>query len=411
MLGITGGIAAYKAADLCSKLVKAGAHVRVIMTDNATRFISPLTFETLSSHPVCTNLFDNKSPWEIQHVSWAKWADAVVVVPATANILAKTAHGICDDMLSTFLNACSSKPILFAPAMNTGMWNNPITQSNISRLKEIPNITVLPTQTGRLACGDEGQGKMLEPQTILNEIARRLSSHSNLLQGKTVLITSGPTHESIDPVRFITNPSSGLMGKSLAETCTRFGAKKIIFVTGPVIPQNLPDDNPTCPMMEILPVKTASDMLDSVRLNADHTDIFIFAAAVSDYRAKSIAPQKLKKTPESRETVLELIENPDIARTISQTKKPNQITVGFAAETTELENYAKSKLNSKNLDMIVANNVGDKTIGFSGHFNEATCFIRGKENTPVFLARDTKDQIAEKIVRLIVEQFISSHSE
>ncbi len=413
VLGVCGGIAAYRAVELCSLLLKQGALVRVVMTHSATQFVTPLTFATLSQFPVYTDLFDQPRSYEMEHISWAKWADALVIAPATANVIAKMAAGLADDALTT-LYISFAGPVIVAPAMNTHMLRHPTTQENLARLRA-HGVHIVPCGVGRLACGDEGEGRLAEPAVILEHIAVVLSGRAPekpsqfveislspampatvevpLLAGKTVVITSGPTHEYIDPVRFITNPSSGKMGAALAREAARSGAE-VHLVTGPVHPSILPEDR-----VAIHQVTTAEEMLEAVQALADRADVFIFAAAVSDFRVAQPINRKIKRTGNS--ISLPLIENPDIAAAIGTRKRPNQVTIGFAAETHDLEKHAVEKLRRKRLDAIVANDVTDPNIGFESDENEVTLYLQSGDKR--FISRRPKVDVARAVIELAAE--------
>ena len=359
VVGVTGGIAAYKACELVSRLVKEGASVYVVMTANATRFVAPLTFETLSNHPVVTDTFDRPQTWEVEHIALAKRAALFCVAPATANILAKMAHGIADDMLSTTLLATKA-PVLVAPAMNTGMWTAPATQENL-RLLKARGVHQVGPDAGRLACGDAGAGRMAEPAQIIEEIVNILSKPRDL-GGKKVLVTAGPTRERMDPVRYMTNDSSGKMGYAIAQAAQERGAE-VTLVTGPVA--LTPPDGVTVKRIE-----STCQLYDTVTALAPEQDLVIQAAAPADYRFSHTSDQKMKKQGGSGLT-LTLVENPDIAAAIGKDKKPGQIFVGFAAETENLIENAKSKLDKKNLDLVVANDVTQPGAGFNVDTNIA----------------------------------------
>ncbi len=401
LVGVTGGIACYKVVSLCSLLMKAGANVRVIMTEHAQKFVTKLTLETIIKNPIYTDLFSYPDGlFEIEHISLAQWANAVIVAPATANIMAKAANGIADDLLSTTLLAVKC-PLIFAPAMNANMWHHPATQINAAHLIERGNLIMMP-EYGQLACGDTGDGRMPEPDTILKFVESAVGAFQNeILADKKVLITSGPTHEYLDPVRFISNPSTGKMGKALAEQALALGANHVYFVTGPVDDENLPQfDN----RISIHQVISAQSMYDEVLRLMPDVDIFIFAAAVADYKPKKKAPNKIKKSSNASVKTVEFVQTKDIAKEVGHLKKKGQITVGFAAETEDLHNNALDKLKSKCLDMIVANNILDRQIGFGSNFNEVTIFC--KKSKPIALPKSEKKQIAQDIFQVIIEKFI-----
>ena len=350
VLGVTGGIAAYKAVEVLRLLVKGGAEVHVIMTEHATEFVTPLTFQTLSNNPVHTKLFDLFQERDIGHISLADRADLFLIVPATANCIAKVAHGIADDLLSTTLLATKAK-VLFAPAMNVNMWENPIYRENQARLESLGYHFIEP-DSGSLACGWEGKGKLPEPAEIVSTV-RGLLSPSDLA-GETVLVTAGPTREPLDPVRYLSNYSSGKMGYAIAKAARERGAR-VILVSGPT--SLAPPGG-----VEYEPVSSAEEMNRKVPDYFPESTIVIKAAAVADYRPASASESKIKKRGASP-TALELVENPDILASLGE-KKQKQLLVGFAAETGDLLGNARQKMSSKNLDMIVANDVTQEGAGF-----------------------------------------------
>lgn len=388
VLGVTGGIAAYKSAEIVSRLRHSGANVHVIMTRNATEFIAPLTFQTLSANQVVTDTFEAPEYWNVEHVALAKLADIFVVAPATANILAKMASGIADDMLSTTLLATKAQ-ILVAPAMNTGMWTAPATQNNVKVLKE-RGVRMIGPESGMLACGDEGAGRMSEPETIVGEICRILSRKQDYA-GKKVLITAGATRERLDPVRFITNDSSGKMGFAIAEAARDRGAE-VTVIRGSVtaeIPAGI----------RMIRIESARELYDAMMQKAPEQDVIIQAAAVSDYRPAEQKDRKIKKESGSDLTLI-LTENPDIAKAVGEQKKPGQTLVGFAAETDNLLKNAKSKLGKKKLDLIVANDVTKPGAGFNVDTNIAVLITSdGSTDEPL----QTKRQLAERILDKVLE--------
>ena len=388
VLGVTGGIAAYKSAEIVSRLHHLGANVHVIMTKNATEFVSPLTFQTLSANQVVTDTFAAPEYWNVEHVALAKLAEVFVIAPATANILAKMANGIADDMLSTTVLATKA-PILTAPAMNTGMWTAEATEQNVKTLKE-RGVLMIGPESGILACGDEGAGRMSEPEAIVEEICRILRRKQDFA-GKKMLVTAGATRERLDPVRFITNDSSGKMGFAIAEAARDRGAE-VTVIRGSVtaeIPAGI----------RMIPVESAQDLYDAMMKEAPGQDIIIQAAAVSDYRPAEQKDKKIKKV-NGGNLMLELTENPDVAKAIGEKKKPGQILVGFAAETDNVEKNAQSKLKKKNLDMIVANDVTKPGAGFNVDTNIAALITAdGIVEQPL----QTKRQLAEKILDKILE--------
>lgn len=389
VLGVTGGIAAYKSAEIVSRLRHLGARVHVIMTRNATKFVSPLTFQTLSANPVVTDTFDAPEYWNVEHVALAKLAEVFVIAPATANILAKMACGIADDMLSTTVLATKA-PIIAAPAMNTGMWTAAATQANISMLRE-RGVQFIGPDSGILACGDEGAGRMSEPEEIVAEIDRILNAPRDL-SGLKVLITAGATRERLDPVRFLTNDSSGKMGFALAEAARDRGAE-VTVVCGSVsvpVPYNT----------DIIRIESAENLLETMSEQAPLQDIIIQAAAVADYRPLYKADQKIKKK-KGQEMILTLVENPDVAREVGKMKKPSQTLVGFAAETNRVQENAKEKLDKKNLDLIVANDVTVAGAGFNTDTNIATLISKkGIAEYPLMSKRKLADIILDTVLEI-----------
>ncbi|MEJ2471548.1 MAG: bifunctional phosphopantothenoylcysteine decarboxylase/phosphopantothenate--cysteine ligase CoaBC [Desulfuromonadales bacterium] len=355
LLGVTGGIAAYKAAEVLRLLTKAGADVHVIMTQSAREFVTPLTFQTLSGHPVHTGMFNLIQEQEIGHISLADRADLVLVAPATANVIGKIANGIADDLLTTTIMATRAK-VLFAPAMNTNMWQNPLYQRNQQRLEKLGYQFITPVY-GDLACGWQGQGKLPDPEAIVTAVQGCLGPGD--LSGRTVLVTAGPTREEFDPVRFLSNYSSGKMGYALA-TAARDRGARVILVSGPV-------SHPAPAGLSLIRVTSAQEMYDAVLEKAGEADVIIKAAAVADYRPVERAMQKTKKGQTETLTVA-LQRNPDILAELGR-RKEGQILVGFAAETDHLLEHARDKLQAKNLDMIVANDVTQKGAGFDADTN------------------------------------------
>lgn len=389
VFGVTGGIAAYKSCEAVSRLKKLGATVCVIMTKNATEFVAPLTFETLSNQPCVVDTFARPERWEVEHVSLAKRADLFVIAPATANIMAKLAHGIADDMLSTTCLATRA-PMLIAPAMNTGMWENVATQENL-KILQARGMHFVGPEGGYLACGDVGAGRMSEPAQIVERCVQLLTAARDM-QGLRVLITAGPTCENIDPVRFITNRSSGKMGYALAEAALRRGAQ-VTLVTGPVSltpPQGA----------QVEPVRTTEDLLQRMLALAPEQDIVIQAAAPADYRAQQIAPQKLKKQGDGALT-LTFVPAPDVAKAVGEGKRDGQILVGFAAETETAVENARKKLDSKHLDMIVANDVTQPGAGFDVDTNIATIITHQQaESLPIMTKKALADEILTRALAL-----------
>lgn len=387
VLGVTGGIAAYKALDIVSRLKKQDVDVHVIMTDSAVHFINPLSFQSLSQNAVITDMFKEPKTFEIQHISLAKKADVLVVAPATANIIGKAANGIADDMLSTTIMATRA-PVLFAPAMNTNMYENAIVQRNIDTLKSLGYSFVEPS-SGRLACGDIGRGKLADVDDILEHIDMLLSDKKDL-SGKRFLITAGPNCEDIDPVRYITNRSSGKMGYALARAARNRGAE-VTLVSGPV---NLKKPYG----IKVIDVYSAEDMYNAVSEHFDYCDVLIGAAAVADYKPREVSSSKIKKTED--DMVIPLTRNKDIMKEMG-IRKNHQMLVGFAAETDNLLENAKAKLQKKNLDMIVANDVKAPGSGFKSDTNTAR--IIKKSGEMLDLPNMPKEQLSDAILDCIVE--------
>lgn len=382
LLGVSGGIAAYKSASLASILIKAGAEVRVIMTEHAKNFIHPITFETLTGHKCITDTFDRNFEFHVEHVALAQKADVIILAPATANIIAKLAHGLADDMLTTTILA-SKAPKIIAPAMNTGMYENPVTQNNLKLLKKY-GMQIAAPSSGRLACGDTGTGKMLEPETLYEYILH-CAAFKKDLAGKKVLVTAGPTQEAVDPVRFITNHSSGRMGYSIARMCMLRGAD-VTLITGKTAL--------TPPLfMEVVPVISAKEMFDAVTERSSNMDIIIKAAAVADYRPAYTSPEKIKKSDSDLSISLERTD--DILKYLGEHKKNGQFLCGFSMETENMLENSRRKLEKKNLDMIVANNLKTPGAGFETDTNIVTIL------TPDSTARLELMQKEEVAVRLI----------
>ncbi len=389
LLGMTGGIAAYKCAELVRRLRERGAEVRVVMTQGACAFITPLTMQALSDRPVHTALLDTGQEAAMGHIELARWADLILVAPASANFLGKLAHGLADDLLSTLCLA-AEVPVLAAPAMNRQMWANPATAANVEILQN-RGVSVLGPAAGEQACGETGPGRMLEaPQLV-----EHLESHfrNDLLAGLRVLVTAGPTREAIDPVRYISNRSSGKMGFAIARAAQEAGAA-VTLVAGPVS-QAAPE------RVRCVAVTTAVQMHDAVLADAGATDIFIAAAAVADYRCAEVAEQKMKKN--ASRLSLQLERNPDILTEVAALKPP-PFTVGFAAETRDLRDNAREKLVAKKLDMIAANQVGEG-IGFETDDNALELFWLDGSAT---LERSHKDKLARSLIRIVAERFHAS---
>lgn len=416
LLGVTGGIAAYKSVEIASRLKKMGATVHVAMTRAATEFVTPRTFQEITQAPVAVEMFDDVINFEKNHIALANFADVVLVAPATANFLAKVAHGIADDLLTTTILATPA-PLIFSPAMNTVMFENVATQENL-KILAARGIKIIEPATGRLACGTTGKGRLPEPEKICAEILKffnvteiedekfqstvtvssffgevmTVTDELERLNGKKILVTAGGTLEPIDPVRYIGNRSSGKMGYEIAAAARRLGAEVILVSAKSSLPA--PKD------LTFIQVETAEEMREAVLKNFDAVDAVIMAAAVSDYRVKNISAQKIKKSADT--LTLELVKNPDILKELGRLKK-SQVLVGFAAETENLLEYAQRKLEEKNLEMIIANDVTAEGAGFSVETNIATLIYRnGKiENFP----KMTKTELAEKIIGRVAEFF------
>lgn len=392
-IGITGGIAAYKIAELVSRLKKDDIDVIVIMTESATEFITPLTFRTLSGREVLVDLWDDSREWKVQHIGVAEQLDMLVVAPATANFMAKAAHGIADDLLSTIVLANTS-PLLVVPAMNHNMYKNQAVRDNIKKLKEY-GYKVMEPDSGVLACGVSGQGRLPEIDSIYNEIKNVLYPLQDL-RGKRLMVNAGTTCEDIDPVRFIANRSTGKMGMAIAENAAKRGAD-VILVCG-----KSPLEPPTG--VKLVPVWGAEEMCEVMLQYQPACDIVIGAAAVGDFRIKDMAEQKLKKTDnQSEELILTLVRTPDILKTLGKNKQANQIMVGFAAETENVLANAKKKLESKNLDFIVANDVTMEGAGFASDTNIVTFISRSGEieSLPKMSKQDVAAAILDKVVKLL----------
>ena len=386
VVGVTGGIAAYKAVELVSRLCKAGAVVKVVMTKNATKLVSPLVFGEISKHPVSVDMFEDIHDWNVEHIAYAIWADAYVVAPATANILAKMAHGIADDMLSTQLLATTA-PVFVCPAMNSNMYGHPTVQENLTTLRG-RGIYVLEPDSGLLACGVEGKGRLPEPQKIMNWVDFHLGK-TELLQGKTVIVSAGGTQEAIDPVRYITNRSSGKMGYAVALKAAQAGAKTILI--------SAPTDLAEPIGVERIIVRSATEMKEVIDSYYDSADAVIMAAAVADYRVAKVADNKIKK----QETmILELVKNPDILASLGD-RKQHQKLIGFAAETQDVITYGIEKVRKKNLDMLVANDVSKLNAGFDVDTNEVTFIYPGDQI--VNLPNMSKLDVAERIIQALAD--------
>lgn len=387
IVAITGGIAAYKSAELVRLLKTAGAQVEVVMTRGALQFITPLTLQALSGNPVHQHLLDPAAEAGMGHIQLARWADAILVAPCTAQVMARLAQGQADDLLSTLCLATKA-PVLLAPAMNQGMWSDEATQANAQLLTE-RGITLLGPASGEQACGDIGPGRMLEPSQLVIELEQQFSSHA--LQGRKVVITAGPTREAIDPVRFLSNHSSGKMGYALAAAAVEAGAK-VHLITGPTSLAT-PED------LACTAVESAEEMLSACQTACQDADIFIASAAVADYRPATLAEDKIKKTSDTDSLSLELVQNPDILATIAQ-DHPHLTCIGFAAETQDLLTHAKAKLKRKQVAMIIANDVSEPAIGFNSDDNQVA-LVTATETTQLPLL--TKTQLARQLINHIAQ--------
>ena len=386
VVGVTAGIAAYKAVDLVSRLYKAGAEVKVVMTRNATKFVSPLVFGEISKHKVAVEMFENVQDWNVEHIAYATWADAYVIAPATANMIAKMSNGIADDMLSTQLLATTA-PVFVCPAMNSNMYTHPTVQENLTILRG-RGVHVLEPDSGLLACGVEGKGRLPDPQKIMDWVDFHLGK-TELLQGKTVIVSAGGTQEAIDPVRYITNRSSGKMGYAVALKAAQAGAKTILV--------SAPTDLAVPIGVERIIVCSATEMKEAIDSHYDSADAVIMAAAVADYRVAEVADNKIKK----QETMtLELVKNPDILASLGE-RKQQQKLIGFAAETQDVITYGKEKVRKKNLDMLVANDVSQLNAGFDVDTNEVTFIYPGDQI--VSLPNMSKLDVAERIIQALAD--------
>lgn len=389
LLGVTGGIAAYKSATLASMLVKNGYDVKVLMTKNAGNFINPIVFETLTKHKCLIDTFDRNFEFNVEHVALAKRADVVMIAPATANVIGKLAHGIADDMLTTTVMACRRCRKLVAPAMNTEMYLNPVVQDNMKILEGYGYEIIQPAK-GHLACGDTGAGKMPEPDVLYEYIYREIAYEKDLI-GRKVLVTAGPTQEAVDPVRYITNHSSGKMGYAIAKVAAARGAE-VTLVTGPTAIRK--------PLFAtVIPVTTAREMFEAVREESRDADIICKAAAVADYRPKHVSDEKMKKSDDRM--ALELEKTDDILKYLGENKRPGQFLCGFSMETEHMVSNSRAKLVKKNLDMIAANNLKEAGAGFRGDTNRMTLITAGDETELPLLS---KEETAAKILDIILEK-------
>lgn len=389
ILAVTGGIAVYKACDLTSKLTQMGAHVRVLMTKNATKLVSPLTFQALSRNQVYLDTFEEKDPEKIAHIDVADWADIAIIAPATANMIGKLANGIADDMISTTLTATRAE-VYIAPAMNVHMYEHSAVIQNMQQLEEWGYHFIEPG-AGYLACGYVGKGRLEEPQTIIKVVKEHLQRQA-ILAGKKILISAGPTREQIDPVRFLTNHSSGKMGFAIAEAAAQFGAD-VTLVTGPVHLDVLH------PSIQRIDVTTAEEMYQAITKKYDEQDIVIKAAAVADYRPKIVHDEKMKKQP--GDLAIEMERTRDILQTLGENKQ-KQFLVGFAAETSNPIENGIEKLKRKHLDAIVVNNIAEEGAGFAGDTNKVTIIDRTLQSEVIDVA--PKKKVAEKILTFIYEK-------
>lgn len=392
LLGVTGSIAAYKIAYLASALKKLHAEVHVLMTKNATNFITPITFESLTGTKCLVDTFDRNFQFQVEHVSIAKKADVVMIAPASANVIGKLAHGIADDMLTTTIMACKCKKFI-SPAMNTSMFENPILQDNLKTLEHYGYEVIQPA-SGYLACGDTGAGKMPEPETLLSYILREIAAEKDL-EGKKVLVTAGPTQESIDPVRYITNHSSGKMGYALAKAAMLRGAD-VTLVSGPcsITPP---------PFVKVVPVVTAKDMFDAVTFVSAEQDIIIKAAAVADYRPKQVFDEKVKK--QDKEMSIELKKTDDILKYLGEHRTPQQFLCGFSMETQNMIGNSRAKLGKKHLDMVAANNLKVAGAGFQGDTNVLTLITQDEDVSLQLMSKeDAANVILDKILSIMKER-------
>lgn len=390
VLGVTGSIAAYKIANLASMLVKQHAEVHVIMTQNATNFINPITFETLTNHKCLVETFDRNFQFHVAHVSLAQQADVMLIAPASANIIAKLAHGIADDMLSTTALACTA-PILVSPAMNTRMYENPVTQDNLKILRNY-NFRVIEPDSGFLACRDVGAGKMPSEEVLMQHILREIACEKDL-SGKNILVTAGPTQEAIDPVRFISNHSTGKMGYAIANRAMLRGAK-VTLVSGPtaIAPP---------PFVDVIPITTAQEMFDAVTSHADDQDMIIKAAAVADYTPTTVATEKVKK--KEGDLSIPLSRTQDILAHLGTNKKEGQLLCGFSMETENMLENSKKKLEKKNADMIVANNLKQAGAGFGTDTNIITLITKDNvTELPILSKEKAADAILDALIAMSI---------
>ena len=390
LLGVTGSIAAYKIASLASALKKLHADVHVLMTQNATNFINPITFESLTGNKCLVDTFDRNFQFQVEHVSIAKKADVVMIAPASANVIGKLAHGIADDMLTTTVMACKCKKYI-SPAMNTNMFENPIVQDNLKTLEHYGYEVIQPA-SGYLACGDTGAGKMPEPETLLAYIEKEIAREKDL-QGKKILVTAGPTQEAIDPVRYITNHSSGKMGYAIAKAAMLRGAEVTLVSGRTAIEAPL--------FVNVVPVVTAKDMFEAVTGISNEQDIIIKAAAVADYRPAVVSSEKVKK--KEGQMSIELERTDDILKYLGENKREGQFLCGFSMETQNMISNSRAKLERKNLDMVAANNVKEAGAGFQGDTNVLTLITQKEETSlPLMSKEDAANKLLDKILELTI---------
>ena len=390
LLGVTGSIAAYKIASLASALKKLHADVHVLMTQNATNFINPITFESLTGNKCLVDTFDRNFQFQVEHVSIAKKADVVMIAPASANVIGKLAHGIADDMLTTTVMACKCKKYI-SPAMNTNMFENPIVQDNLKTLEHYGYEVIQPA-SGYLACGDTGAGKMPEPETLLAYIEKEIAREKDL-QGKKILVTAGPTQEAIDPVRYITNHSSGKMGYAIAKAAMLRGAEVTLVSGRTAIEAPL--------FVNVVPIVTAKDMFEAVTGISKEQDIIIKAAAVADYRPAVVSSEKVKK--KEGQMSIELERTDDILKYLGENKREGQFLCGFSMETQNMISNSRAKLERKNLDMVAANNVKEAGAGFQGDTNVLTLITQKEETSlPLMSKEDAANKLLDKILELTI---------
>ena len=390
LLGVTGSIAAYKIASLASALKKLHADVHVLMTQNATNFINPITFESLTGNKCLVDTFDRNFQFQVEHVSIAKKADVVMIAPASANVIGKLAHGIADDMLTTTVMACKCKKYI-SPAMNTNMFENPIVQENLKTLEHYGYEVIQPA-SGYLACGDTGAGKMPEPETLLAYIEKEIAREKDL-QGKKILVTAGPTQEAIDPVRYITNHSSGKMGYAIAKAAMLRGAEVTLVSGRTAIEAPL--------FVNVVPIVTAKDMFEAVTEISNEQDIIIKAAAVADYRPAVVSSEKVKK--KEGQMSIELERTDDILKYLGENKREGQFLCGFSMETQNMISNSRAKLERKNLDMVAANNVKEAGAGFQGDTNVLTLITQKEETSlPLMSKEDAANKLLDKILELTI---------